>query len=190
MVGIWYHIAHPSFLPSHNSLPSPSTIPCAVQPGSGSGKIRVRYTAPRKHGLIAASKRLVVEGMMLLKAVAELGVSHSNLVKWTAKGIGDINSLDKILKSKKKATHKGPLGQLKSLEDALLRYIFELRKQGVIGNTFIVVLRALFLLAKLCTKNYTARCSTVKSFFIAHLFAYRMGFVDTRTASSYIINCI
>jgi hypothetical protein len=55
-------------------------MPCVVQPSGGGGKICVRYTARRKHGLIAASKRLVVEGMTLQQAKAELCVSHSNLV--------------------------------------------------------------------------------------------------------------
>jgi hypothetical protein len=104
--------------------------------------------------------------------VAELHVSHSNLVKWTAKGIGNFDSMDKILKFKKKLTGNGPLGQLKSLEDALLHYIFELRKQGVIINTFIVVLRASFLSAKFHAKNYTVHCSVVKLYFAAHSFAY------------------
>ena len=112
---------------------------------------------------------------MLLMAVAELGVSHSNLVKWTAKGIGDINSLDKILKSKKKATHKGPFGQLKLLEDTLLHYIFELREQGGIINTFTIVLRASFLSTEFRAMIFTARCSAVKRLFVAHLFAYQMG---------------
>ena len=78
-------------------------MPHVVLPGGGGGKI------------LAAAKRLMAEGMTLQKAAAELCVSHSNLVKWIAKGIGDIDSLDKILKSKRKATHKGPLDQLKSL---------------------------------------------------------------------------
>ena len=147
-------------------------MPRAVQPGGGGGKIRVRYTACRKHGILAVAKRLMVEGMMLQKAMAELRVSHSSLVKWTAKGIGDIDSLDKIFKSKRKATHKGPLGQLKLLEYALLHYIFKLHKQRVIINTFIVVLRALFFLPQFRAKTYTARCSAVKRFFIAHSFAY------------------
>jgi hypothetical protein len=89
--------------------------------------------------------RLVVEGRTLRKATAKLRVSVSYLSKWATQGIGEINSLDKILKSMKKATHKGPLGQLKSLEDALMRYIFELREQGININTFIAVLRVSFL---------------------------------------------
>ena len=56
----------------------------------------MRYTVRRKHGLIAALKWLAAEGMTLEKAVVELRVSHchSNLVKWTAKGIGNIDSLE------------------------------------------------------------------------------------------------
>jgi hypothetical protein len=71
-------------------------MPCIVQPSGGDGKIRVRYTPRRKHGLIATSKWLVAEGMMLQKSAAELHVSHFNLVKWTAMGIGNIDSLNKI----------------------------------------------------------------------------------------------
>jgi hypothetical protein len=117
----------------------------------------------------------MAEGMTLRKATAELHVSHSNLMKWTAKGIGDIDSLDKILKSKRKTTHKGPLGQLKSMEDALLRYIFELHEQGINVYMFTVVLRALFLSPKISAKSFALHCSAVKRFMVAHLFTCRMG---------------
>ncbi len=169
------HIAHPLFFSSRNPLPNPSTMPRVIQPSGGGGKIRVRYTPHRKHGLIAASKRLVAEGMTLQKAMAELRVSHSNLAKWTAKGIGKIDSLDKILKFQKKSISNGPLSQLKSLEDTLLCYIFELREQGINVNTFILVLRVLFLSPEFCAKSFTAGGSDVKHFFIAQLFAYQMG---------------
>ena len=39
----------------------------------------------------------------------------------------------------------------------------------------IVVLRAWFLLPEFYAKSFTAGCSTVKRFFVAHLFAYQMG---------------
>ena len=106
-------------------------MPCIVQPGGGGGKIRVHYLARRKHGIIVAAKWLVVEGRTLQKSGAELHVRVSNLLKWAAQGIGEINFLDKILKSKKTAAHKRPIGQLKLLEDALLHYTFELCKQGI-----------------------------------------------------------
>ncbi len=40
-------------------------MPRVIQPGGGSGKMRVRYTACRKRGLIAAYKRMQAEGMSL-----------------------------------------------------------------------------------------------------------------------------
>ena len=76
------HTAHPTYLPSRISLPSPPTMPCAVQPGGGGGKMRVRYTACRKCGLVAASKRMQAEGMLLHAVASELHVSAANLSKW------------------------------------------------------------------------------------------------------------
>ena len=106
--------------------------------------------------------------MMLQKAAAELRVSATNISKWAAQGIGKIDSLDKILKSRKKVALTGPISQLKLLEDA----IFELREQGITVNTFINVLRASCLLPKFRAKSFTACCSTVKRFMAAHLFTY------------------
>ncbi len=40
-------------------------MPHVIQPGGGSGKMLVRYTTRRKHGLVAASKRMQAEGMTL-----------------------------------------------------------------------------------------------------------------------------
>ena len=40
-------------------------MPRVIQPGGGGGKMRVRYTARRKRGLVAALKRMQVEVMTL-----------------------------------------------------------------------------------------------------------------------------
>jgi hypothetical protein len=64
--------------------------------------MRVRYTAHRKHGLIAASKHMQAEVMTLGTAASELHVSAANLTKWASQGMGKIDRLDKILRSKKK----------------------------------------------------------------------------------------
>ncbi len=80
-----------------------------------------------------------------------------------------------IFKSKKNAAHAGPLSQLKVVKDALLHYIFELCKQGIRVNTFMIVLKASLLTLDIREKNFTVHCSAVKHFFVAHLFAYYMG---------------
>ena len=63
--------------------------------------MRVRYTAHRKRGLVAALKRMQAQGMLLRAAALELGVSVANLLKWASQGVGEIDHLDKILRSKK-----------------------------------------------------------------------------------------
>ncbi len=75
----------------------------------------------------------------------------------------------------KKAAHAGPLGQLKAVEDPLLRHIFELCEQGVTVSTFQVVVRASQLSPTFGAKHFVARCSAVKRFVCAHSFVYRMG---------------
>ena len=50
-------------------------MPRVIQPGGGGGKMRVRYTARRKRGLVAASKRMQAEGMTLHAAASELHVT-------------------------------------------------------------------------------------------------------------------
>ena len=59
-------------------------MPRIIQPGGGGGKMRVRYTARRKHGLVAALKRMQAEGMTLRAAASELRVSVANLSKWAS----------------------------------------------------------------------------------------------------------
>jgi hypothetical protein len=150
-------------------------MPHVVQPGGGGGKMCVRYTACRKSGLVAASRRKMGEGVWLRAAASELCVSVTNLSRWALQGVGKIDHLDKILRSKKKVALPGPVSQLQAIEGALLRYIFKYSKQGVLVNTFNLTLRASFLLPEFREKSFTARCSAVKRFMVAHSFSYRMG---------------
>ena len=121
-------------------------------------------------------KRMMAEeGKTLRAAAEELRVSAANLSKWVSQGMGEIDRLDKILRSKKKAALTGPSSQLKAIEGDLLRYIFEQREQGVEIKVFTVVLRASYMSPEFREKSFTARCSCVKRFMHAHSFSYRMG---------------
>ena len=110
--------------------------------------------------------------MLLCATASELCVSVANLLKWALQGVGKINHLDKIFRSKKKAAHSGPLSQLKVIEGALMCYIFELHEQEVMVNTFMVALRASFISPEFRAKSFAAYCSCVKGFLIAHPFLY------------------
>jgi len=115
------------------------------------------------------------EGKTLRATAEELCVSVANLLRWVLQGMGEIDRLDKILRSKKKAALTSPSSQLKAIEDELLRYIFEQREQGVEIKVFTVVMRMSYMSPEFCEKSFTARCSCVKCFMRAHSFSYRMG---------------
>jgi hypothetical protein len=142
----------------------------------------VRYTAHRsKLGLLASAKRIMEEeGVTLRQAVERLYVSHSLFVRWRQQRAANVDPILAMLKSKRKAAHTGPLGQLKPLEQVLLRYIFEHPEQGVTVHTFDLVVKASPLSPKFNAKLFVARCSTVKQFMRAHLLVYRMGTHQTQ----------
>ncbi len=81
-------------------------MPRVIQPGGGGGKMRVCYTAR-----VAASKRMQTKCMTLRAAASALRISVANLSKWASQGVGEINYLDKIHRSKKKAALTGPVSQ-------------------------------------------------------------------------------
>ncbi len=57
-------------------------------------------------------------------------------LKWQQQRAADADPILEMLKSRKKVNHPRPLaGQLKPLEDALLRHIFEQREQGITVHT-------------------------------------------------------
>ena len=56
---------------------------------------------------------------------------------------GGVDPILVMIKSKKKASHVGLLGQLKSIKPDLLHAIFGLREQGIQVNTFLLVVKAL-----------------------------------------------
>ncbi len=99
-------------------------------------------------------------------------MSASNLSKWEKAGVGTIDPKDKLFKSKKMCSHPGPPGQLATINEPLLRYVFEQRKQSIIVDTFKIALRASFLSPGFHEKSFTAHCSMVKRWIFAHSMAY------------------
>ena len=151
-------------------------MPPLRQPGGLSQKMRVRYTARHKLALLASAKRIMEEeGVSLHRAAERLQVAHSLFVKWQQQQATDVNPILTMLKSKKKSIHPGPLGQLKPLENALLRYVFEQREQGINVNHLSLVVKASSLSPEFNAKDFVARSSAVVRFVHAHSLVYRMG---------------
>jgi hypothetical protein len=101
-------------------------------------------------------------------------------VRWRQQPAAHVDPILAMLKSKRKAAHAGPHGQLKPLEQALLRHIFEHRELGMTIHTFDLVVKASSLSPEFNAKHFVARCIAVKQFMRAHLLVYRMGTHQTQ----------
>ena len=143
--------------------------------------MRVRYTARRKLALLASARRIVEkEGVSLRRVAERLQVAHSLFLKWQQQRAADADPILEMLKSKRKANHPGPLGQLKPLADALLRHIFEQREQGITVHAFDLVIKASSLSPEFNAKHFVARESAMKRFMHANSLVYRMGTHETQ----------
>ena len=111
-------------LPSNPTDISFIIMPCVVQPGGISGRMQVCYTT--KLALLAMAKHLQEEeGFTLRSAAKHLGFAQSLFSTWMSRQGAVIDPTADMINRKKKAFSPGPLGQLKPIEDALLRYIFK-----------------------------------------------------------------
>jgi hypothetical protein len=107
-------------------------MPCLAQPGGALRRMHVRYTARHKLAFLTMAKRLWdKEGISLRKSAEHVQVSAGLMVKWEEHFSLGNNPIEALLKTKKKSIHPGPLGQLKPLKEALLKYIFVKREQGI-----------------------------------------------------------
>jgi hypothetical protein len=148
-----------------------------VQPGGVSRQMCVQHTARHKLALLTMAKHLQdEEGISLRKSAEHVQVSAGLLVKWKERFSLGNNPIEALLKTKKKSIHPGPLGQFfKPLEEALLKYIFEQREQGIKVSTLSIVVVASNIFIKFGKKNFIARCSAVKRFVRAHSLVYQIG---------------
>jgi hypothetical protein len=153
-------------------------MPCSIQPGGLSCQMHMRYTTHCKLGLLTAVECLQhEEGLTLQWAAEHLFVAHLLIVKWKKQqSAGDDPFVALIQTSKnKKASHAGPLGQVKAIKEPILHHIFELREQRVTVSTFQMVVRASHLCPTFGARHFVARCSAMKCFVCTHSFVYRMG---------------
>ena len=127
---------------SNISLPPLFAMPAIVRAagfGGVSGLKRRRYTARQSRGILAKAWHMqVAKGITLRLAALRLGVCAFLLLRLSRQHseIGD------VAYSKKKSVCEGPLRQLKPIENPLLRFIFEMRKQGMAVNNLMVTNQA------------------------------------------------
>ena len=144
-------------------------MPRVVQAGGFSGLKCHCYTTGQCRGILAMVRHMqFAEGITLRSAALRLGVCASLLSRWSRRHseIGD------VAYSRKKSVCDGPLGQLKPIKNPLLRFIFEMREQGMAVSTLMVTIQASRLSAAFASKTLIARRSAVRRFLRAHSLVY------------------
>jgi hypothetical protein len=154
----------PSYHPLTTLLPlNPWRIPCRI-----SSKPVVfcgGCACGTPHGTSCLQDK---KGILFRKSTERVQVSTLLLTRWAERFSLGNNLTKALLKNKKKSIHPSPLGQLKPLEETLLKYIFEQHKQGIKISTLSIIVVASNFSTEFGKKDFATRCSTIKHFVSAH----------------------
>ena len=134
--------------------------------------VRRRYTICHKLWTIRKVEQQMQEkDLSLRQACDAVGVHHSLLVRWRKQK----SRLMHIPNASVKSTHIGMASILKEHEEVLLRFIFELREQGIQVSLGMVALKASSLSRSFKEKTTNAKEKIVSRFVASHGLKYRMG---------------
>ena len=111
------------------------------------------------------------KGLSLRQACDAVGVHHYLLVRWRKQK----SRLMHIPNASVKSTHIGMASILKEHEEVLLRFIFELREQGIQVSLGMVALKASSLSRSFKEKTTNAKEKIVSRFVASHGLKHCMG---------------
>ena len=116
-------------------------------------KKRKRYTILDKLSKLRAIKRQLDEGFSVRDACNEVGLTTSMYVRWKQQ----MSKMRERRNNKAKSLAVGRVSCLKPIENALLKFIFELREQAIAINIHMVARRAAALSRSFKEKSRSAR---------------------------------
>ena len=143
-------------------------------PEGASGVKRRRYTAREKIAITSKIRRIKQEtNVSYCQAAALIDVSHTFVFRWHA--IRErFNNID-IKKLPRYSAYPCHCGQLESMKEELLAWIFERREKGLLISTLSVIIKACCLLPLMEQKSALARYFVMRRFLKKHSIVYRMG---------------
>ena len=141
--------------------------------GGDSGATRKRYSVRQKLNILEECSRLQRElNLSAAKSATVAGINAATLRDWTSQ----LPELRERVKkeSAKKSFNNGPAGQLDSIKDELLMWMFGRRQQGVVVDVTHVVFKASSLLrTSFGLKSFEARFKAATHFVMRHDYVYR-----------------
>ncbi len=131
-------------------------------------------TLPEKIAITAKIRRIRWEtNCSYRQAAALIDVSHTLVIRWHATH-ERFNNID-IKKLLRYSTYQGHCGDLDSMKEELLTWIFERRETGLVVSTLSVIIKACCILPPMQQKLALARYWVVHRFLKKHSIVHRMG---------------
>jgi hypothetical protein len=141
-------------------------------PSEEASKKRRRFTTQQKMSLVRSIKRkLECCEMSLRQACKEANIHHKQYLSWKQ----EFTKMTDAKNKKGKSLCMGRTSILKPVQEDLLRFIFELREQGMGVSTTMVVLKAASLSRSFGEKSRNAQYHSARRFVLRHGLVYRMG---------------
>ena len=146
----------------HNEVEAPPL----VQPSK-----RRRFTIQEKFGLICIVDRLMDTGMSQRAACKEVNIHHSMYALWK-KQVGVMVDIKNI---RSKTLCLGRASCLAAHREELLRFIFELREQGVAVSVSMVAVKAAQVSHDFALKSRMAKYNSARRFVRSQGLVFRLG---------------
>ena len=125
-------------------------------PGGASGVKHCHYIAREKIAIVSKIRHIKREtSCSYCKAAVLIGVSYTLVFRWHALH-EHFNNID-IKKLPCYSDYQGHCGQLESVKEELLAWIFERREMGLVVSTLSVIIKACCLLPLMEKKTALAR---------------------------------
>lgn len=151
-----------------------------VQGGpTGSPKRRRRFTNCNRLSIVRNVNRRLAAGQTIRAACRELGIIPKQYREWKKKS-QDMSKCRPAAMS----ICKGHDGILKPIEEQLLRFVFELREQGMTVSHPMIAVKAAALCRPFREKSRNARLLIVGRWKKHHGLTYRMGTNESQRAPS------
>jgi len=132
---------------------------------------RRRFTVQEKLSFVQRIRSKIVGGDSMRKACSDFNLHHKQYLLWRAQFQKMIHTGN----NKARSLCTGRLSILHSYEKELLRFIFELREQGMGVSSTTLMIRAAYLCKQFRNKSRNAQYFVVQRFIKRHRLVYRMA---------------
>ena len=133
---------------------------------------RRRYSVLEKHAIVRNVRRKIDMGMSQRAACEDVNIHHTMYGVWAKK----TQEMQHARNNKARSLCPGPPSVvLQPMQDELLRFIFELREQGIPVSISMVASRASQLSPAFSQKSRTAKSSAARRFVRSHSLVHRLG---------------